>query len=135
MTSADWSHANPMFVGGSDEEATAGTQEVSDGKSIVRGVDTLVQQAQPITHFKPDNDALADSVAVLPVVDVFCGTVEFCVAGTWEKHVCLDAGTMMRSLLNSVRPVRWSRQDAQLIVTIARRGSPGGHEIRFFLAD
>ena len=124
MPSADWSHANPMFVGGSDEEATAADQGVPEGKSIVRGVDTLVQQAHPVAHFKPDNEALADSVAVLPVVDSCCGTVEFCVAGTWEKHVCLDAGTLMRSLLNSVRPVRWSRQDVQLIVTIARSGSP-----------
>lgn len=82
------------------------------------------QQAHPGAHFQPDNEALADSVAVLLVVDLCFGTVEFCVAGTWEKHVCLHAGTLMRSLLKSVRPVRWSRQDAQLIVTIARRGSP-----------
>lgn len=82
------------------------------------------QQARPVAHFQPDNEALADSVAMLPFVDLCFGTVEFYVAGTWEKHVCLDAGTLMRSLLNSVRPVRWSRQDVQLIVTIARSGSP-----------
>jgi hypothetical protein len=65
MPSAD-SHANPVFVGGSDEEATAAGQTVPDGQSVVRGVDTSVQQAHSVAHFQPDNEALANSVAVLP---------------------------------------------------------------------
>ena len=95
----------------------------------------MVQQSHFLAHFKPDDEALTDSVAVLPIVDICCGTVEFCVAGTWEKHHCLEADILIRCLVNSVRPVRWSQQDAQLIVTIAQRGSPKGQQIRFFLAD
>lgn len=92
----------------------------------------MIERADTSTHTDLENESSSDTWAVLPVVDLHSGTVELRIAGTWEKHPCTQAERLLRTLQNSADPPGGPPKDAQLIVTVARRGSPEGHEIRFF---
>jgi hypothetical protein len=134
MPSSDWSHTNPMFTGGSDEEATRGgaRDKPATGKSTHPKASPMRRStisAAPATQ----SPVKHHGIPVLPAVDANLGTVVFAAPGGWQRYWTPDPGQLVDALSKAVSSARWLPESRTLVVTVAANGVRQGRGLGFLL--
>lgn len=136
MPSSDWSHTNPMFTGGSDEEATRGgaRDKPATGKSTHPKASPMRRSSISATPAaRPAPAAKHHGIPVLPAVDANLGTVVFAAPGGWQRYWTPDPRRLVDALSQAVSAARWLPESRTLVVMVAATGQRQGRGLGFLL--